>query len=358
MLIPFLSAPYADYATALAVVTDPIQVADCIAYSTSANTTFAAAFSGTVFTASGTWLVPITEFSVYISISAKSGATIGMASSAGDAADWAIYKCDGTAVEGARDAPLPITSSPLPADGEYIIVFIPKDSTMIGFSAATATITSSNIFNVNPVIALWNDSGTTRSLWACPKLLLPLLTEHTGTWYASCADAHTVLIDPLQVSNCVGYLDTYTRPDLFGSFTATDGGSSLTFNSTAAMGGVLTNSGVFWGGINAVAGQTLSFAFTTDGGDAIWGVNIYDDTGTLVETLSGSPSMTSSPLPYTGRYTISGNASAGPPPFGSDFTTATLVVTSSGAMSVNPIQARYDAGLACAGLLNCGDACP
>jgi hypothetical protein len=83
---------------------------------------------------------------------------------------------------------------------------------------------------------------------------------------------------------------------------------------------------------------------------------IYDDTGTLVEDSSfiPGPTFTSSPLPYTGRYTVlvivASDAGGG--------TNASGVVTSSGTMSVNPIQARYDLGLTCAGTLDCGDSCP
>lgn len=217
----------------------------------------------------------------------------------------------------------------------------------------SVTITPSSIYTVNPIIAQWDDSGTTRSLWACPKLLLPPLTESTGTWYASCADAATVLTDAQQVSNCIGYCEG--TPD---TFTATDGGTSLSL--TAAVTGVVDPRYSMWGGINAVAGATISaaFSYTNDHGSPTAGLTVYDDTGTQIFFGSAAGgTITSSALPYTGRYTIrlGGGRNDG---VATDAFSVTGLVTSSGTMSVNEIQARWDGGLTCANLLDCGDSCP
>lgn len=212
----------------------------------------------------------------------------------------------------------------------------------------TFTIAPSvNPMTVNPVIALWDDSGTTRKLWACPKLLLPPLTESTGTWYASCADAATAITD--QVSNCMGYIG---NPGDW-TFSATDGGTSLTLDGGAAVG---TPSGFdVWGGINGVAAATISISLSATvgggAGSAFFTLNLYDDTGTLIAT--SATSSLSHALPYTGRYTVEAACSIGPPNW---IDTASASIT--GIASVNPIQARYDLGLTCAGTLDCGNACP
>lgn len=239
------------------------------------------------------------------------------------------------------------TSIAIPSDGEYFIILI----ALAGPATSGDTITSlasdyevgsDDDLWVNPIIAIWNDSGTRTQLWACPKLLLPPLTEFTGDWYADCAAAAAVLTDPLQVSNCVGFCGGAPGKT---SFTATDGGTSLTLAVGDASGAST------WGGLNLVAGQTITVACTPGGADLT--VKIYDDTGTLVEDsgLTTTP-FVSGALPYTGRYTVNVVVSG----VGAVSTSATI--TSSGALSVNPIQARYDLGLDCPTTLNCGDACP
>jgi len=345
LLIPPLNPPYADYATAKAVVDDPLMVANCMVFNQGSfldMLTFDALFDGTTLTVDGTWSTNVFGFSIFFSFSAKAGATISFASTAGDVADWAIYKCDGTAIDGARDAAMPITSAPLPEDGEYFATFGPKDSSVItGFTAATLTMTSSDVWTINPVIALWDDSGTTRSLWACPKLILPPLAEFSGTWFASCAAAATALTDPKITSNCVGYVPDgpYVRTT---SFTAIDGGSSLSFAAVYSL--PQGDTGTWWGGVNAVAGATLSLAFT--GATDVF-FRVYDDTGVEIDFVStaSSPAV-SIALPYTGRYTIAAFLYSATP-----FSTPAAVLTS-------PIQATYDVGLDCPARLNCGDSCP
>jgi hypothetical protein len=252
----------------------------------------------------------------------------------------------------------------LPA-GTYTVVI-----QFIGFGTPTTTaeysVVSSTSLVANPVIALWDDSGTTRQLWACPKLFLPPLTEDTGDWYADCAAADDVLTDALQVSNCVGFCESSPAPS---SFTATDGGTSLTLDQAFASAPGL--GALMWGGVNLEAGETVTASYTSNGitlgppfdPDYATGLEmkIYDDAGTLVwsgNTYDGStPSpLVSSAVPYTGRYTISVQLAC-LTVFGACFTTCSAVITSSGTMSVNQIAARYDLGLDCSGLLNCGDSC-
>ena len=213
---------------------------------------------------------------------------------------------------------------------------------------ATFTITnSSNPRTINPVIARWDDGGTTRNLWACPKMLLPTLTEHTAIWYANCAAAASDISS--FVSNCVGYIESLTN---INAFTATDGGTSLTLAETlsaAAMTGVRA-----WGGVNAVNAATLTVTATVGAGTGSVNVDIYDDTGTAVESSGtvASP-WTSAGLPYKGRYTVSVLVTSS-----SNTTSLSAQITSSGTLSVNHIQARYNNGMGCAGLIDCGSSCP
>lgn len=232
------------------------------------------------------------------------------------------------------------------AAGTYNVVLVFTGAGAITSTAASFTVNSSAIMVVNPVIALWDDSGTTRQLEACPKMLIPPLTESTGDWYASCADAAADLSDPLVVSNCVGYYALFAA---ITSFTAV-GGSSLAFS--VVISSLTASTGDFWGSVNAVAGDTLT---ATGAGFPNVSMSIYDYTGTLVESKSGGSPQTSSPLPYTGRYILQCRNFVTPP--GAPGTAGAVTVTSSGTMTTNNIQALWDNGLDCPSRLNCGDSC-
>ena len=292
----------------------------------------------------------------WASINAPAGAVLTVDFSvSGTLSDPAViailFQCDGTSVvellEDDSGSPAgTLTFSALASDGEYIIYLTYFGGPSSPFSA-DFVITSSATLMPNPVIALWDDSGTTRQLEACPKMLLPPLTENTGNWYADCASAAAV-ITSIQVSNCIGYSD-----DSFSTtfaFTATDAGTSLTLAGSANAGGAGL---VCWASLNAEVGKTITVTWSNSIGGA---AAIYDQYGNLVDgnTPFGDPSaFTSMALPATGRYTI----------YTQQFTDLTnppgsAIITSSGAMSVNPIQALYDAGLTCPARLNCGDTCP
>jgi len=366
LLIPPFAAPYADYATAETAIAD--QTDNCIGYCVQDGDTgnvFSFAFDGTTITGSAdtAYSSPTLALSsyCYFSVSLKSGATVTVPWSISTdgpetVVSASIFDCaTGDFVAGENIPPNAGASGTLsfvvPADGEYVLLISGTGTlgilTYVNFAF---TVTCDMDYWVNPVIALWDDSGTTRSLWACPKLLLPPLTESTGTWYADCAAADAVLTDALQVSNCVGYCG-FVGFDPLVSFTATDGGSSLSFSivTTSPEPGVMP----IYGSVNAESGETITVA--SSGGQYVT-FSIYDDTGTLVEALTtpGVTTLTSSALPYTGRYTV--EVSLFDP--GDMPTTWTASITSSGTMSVNPIQARYDLGLTCAATLDCGDACP
>ena len=359
LLIPPFGSPYADYATAEGVISD--YVANCLAFldGVTVPSTFTAdpttpnQLSIAVDVTDDTGVVLWSSISIAASgsITIPYSATI-TTSPTNIRASATLYDCatgdvlDSDSTTGASGS-LGLTP---PSEGEFFIsVSISDPSAVPPLSiSASVSIQSSVTAVFNPVIALWDDSGTTRHLWACPKLLLPPLTEDTGTWYADCASADTVLTSS-QVSNCVGYIESLTN---VSTFTATDGGTSLTLAETLTSGA--TSGPRMWGGINAIDGATITITNTAGAGTPSVTVNIYDDTGTLVEASGTTASAwVSSALPYKGRYTVSVVPSSS-----TNTTSLSVVITSSGTMSVNPIAAAYDAGLTCPALLSCGDSCP
>lgn len=368
LLIPPFAPVYSDYATAAAAITD--QTSNCIAYYTANHLgSFVAGFDGTLFNVSGN--DPggglNQNVSIYASLSLLAGQIVSAAYTitTGDPfrpTAFTLLDCaTGSQIDQSTDAAssgtLTVTA---PSDSEYIIVLSAGSNPgTFGAFALDGIISNSGgagTWWVNPVIALWDDSGTTRSLWACPKLLLPPSTEASGDWYADCATANADLTST-QVSNCVGFADPASAPGAFTSFTATDGGSSLTLDILYP--GTTSATQAMYGGVNAVAGQTLDFSFTSDAGVPFFGITIFDDEGNVIESGGRTSPYSSAALPYTGRYTILVQATDLTPfPGVPTLTTANFVITSSGTMSVNPVQARYDLGLVCAGTLNCGDACP
>lgn len=361
---PFSATIFANYNVASAAIST--QTNNCIAYVTPSQNVFvatqaAAALNVSSNTSAGyqhIWASITVGTNVALNIAFNSNAVAGNNLTSITTA-LNVYYCNGASFSSntntgaagvaARGYFLPpvITSA-----AQYYLEFY-----TLGFTGSTAVnsvwaLSSNQNIVVNPAVALWDDSGTTRNLWACPKLLLPPLTENSGTWYASCSAANTDLTDALKVSNCVGYYEETGSSPLLTSFTTTDGGTSLSFSgSYSASSSVF---GYLWGGINAVGGQTISIAFT--GGHHI-SADIYDDTGVSVESLGPSTStLTSSALPYTGRYTV--RIFVNDTPFDPGFTSASATITSSGTMSVNPVSAAWDSGLTCPSYLNCGDSCP
>lgn len=353
LLIPPFGSPYADYATAETAIAE--QTDSCIAFYavSSSYGGLSASFNGTTFAVSGTDAGggPGLGVNIFGSVYLLAGETLSAAYTASTDGSLSVdpslflYSCDYlTLIDSDSD---PASSGTLtvtaPADGVYVVL-LSTGATGGSSLALSADITSSGAFTVNPVIALWDDSVTTRKLWACPKLLLPPLTESTGTWYVDCAEAAGEITD--RSSNCIGFFQSAV--EYLTAFVAT-GTSSITVAATIGIFNVST--GNIWFGINAEAGETLSFAFTA-GDDASW--EIYDDTGTLIDFIynTATSPWVSSALPYTGRYTILGAINSTSAPIA-----VTMGVTSSGTMSVNQIQALYDIGLDCPARLDCGDSC-
>lgn len=236
----------------------------------------------------------------------------------------------------------------LPAGGTYTIIFeAAGNGANPSMNCRVGGVSSGQVKAVNPVVAFWNDAGAYRPLEACPKMLLPPLTESTGTWYASEAATQAVINDA--TSACIAY---NPNSGSTSSFSAVNGGTSATINaSTAVSAGVQG-----WISVNALAGETLTetYSGSVGSGNAIGGMVIYDYNGELVQIVVdffGSGSITSSSLPYTGRYIVL--LAFGSDDSGSTSTSGVMTITSSSTMSVNNIQALWDSGADCPRRLNC-----
>lgn len=230
-----------------------------------------------------------------------------------------------------------------PDDGTYILQLIAQgdDST----THLEATVDIDQVFVLNPAIAFWNDGGTPRVLEACPKMLIPPLTESTGDWYANCAAAVAAIV--AKVSACTGYFAL--NGSSLDSFSATGGGSLVL---SAGKSGGVNDTGDMWGSINAVVGDTISTAWT---GGSHAAVTIYDIDGNVIYDDDGTSPLVSGAIPFTGRYIVKVRIDD------ADITnpaTSVATVTSSGGMSTNNVQALYDTGLICPERIDCGDTCP
>jgi len=371
LLIPApwsITPTFPDYATAAAFIAASVSDCDTIYSFPGADLpgTFTSSFDGTTYTAAGEANASFEAaehltVSILIAVSMASGDVLSLAftnTGDGDTSETLAQLVDcatGDILDSDTSASgsgtLTLTA---PDDGIYYVRM--NGSQDFGGSNfpentdVTWSVTSSAVWILLPVIALWDDSGTTRSLWACPKLLLPPLTELTGDWYASCADAASVI--SAQVSDCVGYFEIGTH---LASFSAS-GGSSFSVNETFSAGYIGGDGTQAWGGVNGVAGDSLILTWSATSSGSVQVIfEIYDDTGTLIDTQSGTSSpLTSIALPYTGRYTVQFTIIDAD----TDVSDATFMVSSSGTMSTNPIQARWDDGLTCASTLDCGDSCP
>jgi hypothetical protein len=405
LLIPELpgsgvTSPYADYTTAETAIAD--YVVDCLVYNYYSG--FVAYDTYTVSTASGISVSatknPGGDAVAWVSVSLKAASTLTFSYNVINtgvsptclrvSSSVFVYTCSGDLVDSFETGEIEDSTTgtygvSISTDGTYYVLMTgaaylfsgceevdPEPTTALD---ATLGITSDDTMVVNPVIALWDDSGTTRQLEACPKMLLPLGTEVTGDWYADEAEAQAVIDD--YTSNCIGwtaaiagigagYYDAFTWS--ISGTTSVAVSTSATESDTNSVGGITTLAF----SINAEAGETISWPWTFSAsgqpGTGVGGgvsMSIASYAGASVEAFdypitdedtSASDTFTSAPLPYTGRYIISIGVlgTFSPDGIGGDATFGvTGTLTSSGALSVNPIQALWDIGLTCPARLDC-----
>lgn len=362
-----INPPYSSYANAAAAISS--RVFDCLIYGNDDGYTVTTTPGTNSLAINGSQAIGASNngLTLWMAVSLKAGSTIQfdwVATATGASSEQdsdiliQILKCDwspfGTSLTDSDPSPSGFSGTLTGPVDKFGPTTIPSDDTYFLLLAFTAgygstttsvavdwTVTVDDTAAFQPVVALWDDSGTTRQLEACPKLYLPVLTESTGDWYEDCANAAANIT--LATADCLFSIDDgYGDPPEY-----TASGALVVARSNVVpffgIGG--------WASFNAIAGETISVAWT-DFMTAT--VDIYDDTGTLVQHLTGSSSpLTSSALPYTGRYIIHVVISAG-----GSFTSASFMMTSSGTITANPIQALYDIGLTCPARLYCGDSCP
>lgn len=283
-----------------------------------------------------------------------------------------LLDCEGTEIDNQVDVggsgDLSGTFTFTIADPAEYLIMLTFYSEGVTITNATASVIGSGTMIGNPVEAFY-DSGTPGEpymLEACPRLFLPLLTELTGDWYANLASAEAELASA-QVSNCVGFA-AYPIFEGISTFSAVEGSGILTLNGTweNSTGGGSAVTPV--GSISGLAGDTLSVGYdvTTSivGGpadnDGKVEVTIYDYSGIelyyeeVALSAGGGTGTINYVLPYSGRYTVVCKASG---PTGLLITSSTLdatfEITSSGTMTVNPVQALYDVGVGCPARLDC-----
>jgi hypothetical protein len=280
--------------------------------------------------------------------------------------DIVVYACgtwttvDSDSETGSSTGTLTITGL---VEGTYYLAFTSENSTSSSFS-----LTSTEAIVVNPVIALWDDSGTTRQLEACPKTEIPLF----GSWYVDETEAQDAIDG--STFDCKGYLPTPLityGPDYSFSFS----GTRATANASGDGNGLTVASGGMWFSVNLVGGDTLTLSGSASASVSCTGsiieeiasinVTLYDSGGNLLETsqndtLSGSSISTSDDftVPYTGKFyvNVNGIAGVGYGPECEEPTYSGTVYgecTSDGDISANTIQALYDVGLTCPARLDC-----
>lgn len=232
-------------------------------------------------------------------------------------------------------------SSPTLPVGQYTIkfqTFGAVDDT--NFDAACTIVSSLDMVPL-PIVASWDDSGTTRYLDACPRLLLPPLTESTDDWYSDLTSAENAIDD--QVLDCIAYIIPSLVDSRFSSITV----SGFTLNGTrsaVALGDVGLSA---YYSINGVAGDVLTW--TWDNAPKFGSLVLFDYNGAQIDIqVSATSPINSIALPYTGRFTVQVGLTI------PQSASASGTLTSSGTIGTpNPVQALYDKGLDCPARLEC-----
>lgn len=356
-------SPYADYATANNVISNALEVS-CFAYfyRSFGNVTATSTTVGPNYLLMGETFGSNSEAGMYSSLSLNAGTLscdfvgtkVGGALGDTPSVSLVLYDCQGNTIDSdvLADTASGTLSVTVPSSNTYIALVFWGACVGVpcGWTAANANVYAADLVP-NPVIALWDDSGTTRQLEACPKMLLPPLTESTGTWYADETAAQDAIDD--QTSNCVGYIEE-DHSGMFGAFTATDGGTSLELDGTGD--GAPSPTLNMWGSINVDSGDVVTATFIDgmgpDPGSVSTEFLLYDYEGSLLETIGpGASPLAFSAVPYTGRYIVRSSSVASG--VGVLYASCDVTFTSSGTLSVNPIQALWDSGLSCPSRLNC-----
>lgn len=262
-----------------------------------------------------------------------------------------------------------LTAGPLAAGTYYLFMIFSGTASPPFNTIATYTVNVDTSMVVNPVIARWDDSGTTRILEACPKMIIPA-PEWDGAWYADETAAQDA-IDTLAV-DCFAF----SPKDVF-SFVDSESFSGTTYSGSNSISEEPVAFGYVWFSVNLVGGDTVTIQCDitgsgTSGCDpgnpsdcslAEAEITLYAPDGTVILsasdsnpgglTASASDSIT---VPYSGKYIARALAQAGSWDTASQSGgSGSASVTSDGDISANPIQALYatDPLLGCPARLDC-----
>ena len=377
LLMPPFGSPYADYATAETAIAD--QTSNCIGFIAPAPGDTIQSFVVTGPVADAVTSTGVTRnagggaaFDSYVSVSMKAGSVLtvdydvsstGVGGDGYAQADARLYKCDGTFIQSFEDDDnAPISGSfvfdPLAEDGEYILWYYAEGQSFMSPTSSDVTgefvATSDDTMVVSPVIALWDDSGTTRRIEACPRNIDPPCSS-----FSSLAAAEAELASG-NVVDCLGILaaesgvtinsaSVSSGPPAVFNFDISNTGASSIANPTLS--------------VQLDAGETVVVSYNlvtnglSGGGGAIFAEFLDIDCVQLDSSsfvLWGSPVV--SPLtgtlvtftaPYKGRFIIRCFVqSADSPASGTWDLSGSVTLTPSASMDVYPVAVAY---LICSG---------
>lgn len=173
-----------------------------------------------------------------------------------------------------------------------------------------------------------------------------------GGPYADLAAAEAVMGDPLRVTaNCLAFFNDISDSTI-DSFSASFNGTTLevngamTYDTNSNPSGWSNGMIDLWAAVIVEAGETLSAAYALVSG-SMFGfpaavMTIYDEAGSVVETISGSGTsgtLTSAAITNAGCYTIRLEATDLLAP--TETLSAEFDVTSSGVLGVGTVRAAY-----------------
>ena len=265
-----------------------------------------------------------------------------------------LWECDGETVVEQQSQETPsatgnFTFSVAQAGSYMVIVQYDYGTSETGI--IEICISSDSALVPNPIVFpyLDDDLVTIRHLEACPKMLLPILTEQNGNWFedeTAAQDWITAWTKSCIVANAEDWAYAWSASFASEELTVSGGPAS------PEAGDFQT----FWFSVNAEAGETFTLTFTA-GANTVGTFSIFanygEEPGEHIEDVGpGTSPITSSALPYTGRYLVAVSL-YNPDPGDPTFEYASFVFSSSGTLSINQIQALYDVALSCPARLNC-----
>lgn len=370
--VPAGGSPFANYGAAANAIAN--FAGSCVGYlltpSMAPFSNFAADQSTTPNTLYMNADATLTGFGLWCSFNGDASTTLNVAFNVsgiavGPNVSYTLYECGGTAIN-TQAFTNGVSSGAflyaLPNTGEYVVTANYHGT--LSVSAAMNIIVSAPNIAFNPVVALWDDGGTTRPLDACPRMVLPPLTEFSGFIYADLSEAEAVFASG-NVSNCVGFVET-DAPD-GASFSATEISSGLELNGGAGGDMSFAPTVTMYGSLNFASGETISVNWSCDQilDSFVVGATLYDYDA--IELDSAITSTVNAPIdnglftfsaPYTGRYIIkcqvTGVTFADPPGPDQGIAQANFSITGPTTNThANPLLALYANGVKCPSRLEC-----